>query len=210
MPITLANGTRPVANPTNPLTVELEIKPAIENDTNDFVLYPITLNNQTFRPADFTVTNCSYSSSSTTVSTSGSGFANVRVGDQVQSIGTSTDFPASPVRYVTGKTNNNEITVNLAPAGTSTSSTLKFTPYSPSPGTDLVLAYIKVNFQQSAQTLVMNISVLPVPGELVSDADRDNDTSDDIPMDLLTPLPNTISVSIDLDDYLTKARVARQ
>jgi hypothetical protein len=74
----------------------------------------------------------------------------------------------------------------------------------------LVLAYIKVNFQQSAQTLVMNISVLPVPGELVSDADRDGDTSDDVPTNLLTPIPNTISLSIDLDNYLTKARVARE
>jgi hypothetical protein len=206
MPITLANGTRPVANPTTPLTVELEIKPAIENDAGDFVLYPITLNNQTFRPPDFEVNNCSYSNSSTTVSTSGSGFANVRVGDQVKSIGSSTDFPATPVRFVTDKTNNNQITVNQAPSGSSSSSTLQFIPFSP---TDLVLAYIKVNFQQSAQTLVMNISVLPVPGELVSDADRDGDTSDDIAVNSLTPIPNTISLSIDLDDYLTKARVAR-
>jgi len=207
MPITLANGTRPVANPTTPLTVELEIKPAIENDAGDFVLYPITLNNQTFRPANFEVNNCSYSNSSTTVSTSGSGFANVRVGDQVQSIGSSTDFPNTPVRFVTNKTNNNQITVNQAPSGSSTSSTLQFTPFSP---TDLILAYIKVNFQQSAQTLVLNISVLPVPGELVSDADRDGDTSDDIAVNSLTPIPNTISLSIDLDDYLTKARVARE
>jgi len=208
MTITLANGTRPVANPTNPLAVQIEIKPAIEDDTNDFVLYPITLNDQTFQPPDFTITNCTYSTSNAIVSTSGGGFANVRVGDQVESISPSTDFPATPAKYVISKTsNNNEITLNANPSSAVNSgSPLKFIPFSP---TDLTLAYIRVNFQQSAQTLVLNISVLPVPGELVSDADRDGDTSDDIPTNLLTPIPNTISLSIDLDDYLTKARVAR-
>ena len=206
MPINLANGTRPVANPTKSLTVQLEIKPAIENDADDTVLYPITLNDRSFVPPNFTTTtNCTYSTSSAVITTTGGGFANVRKGDKVESPSSAGDFIN---QFVINKTpDNNQITLNANPSGAAGSgSPLRFVPFAP---TDLTLAYIRVAFQQSGQTMTMVISVLPVPGSLVSDADRDGDTSDDVPLTALTPIPNIISVSIDLDEYLTQARVAR-
>jgi hypothetical protein len=185
--------TRPKASVTNAQSTQLSVSTAkiVETDstTEESFFIPIT---SEFNPPSFTVTSCITTSASTTVTTTGNGFLNVRVGDVV----TGTGIAASVT--VSAKTNNNSITLsqNATASGTAT---LTFDP----PAIIPTVYALRVRHLKAGSTFGLTVDLMTYDGSLggidgsVSNADKITN---------LIPADGQL-IQINIDSFLTNLRV---
>ena len=137
-----------------------------------------------------TVTN---GEGSSTVTTTGGGFSNVRVGDLVSG----TDIPNSSV-VISVASDNNSFTMNTN-ATDSGSVTLTFSP----PESSAAVCAIKIIFTEKGKNIVPTCRLYTYDGSLNNGyGNEENYTT---VSDLLLSPP----VSINMDDFLSKVRVQR-
>lgn len=182
------NITRPKADLTVPLTIATVDGTVDESGTNNQSVYFLPVLLEDIDPEDFDVEDCVLNET-TTVTTSGNGFANVKVGDSVAGAG----IPGSTT--VASKTNDNTIVLSDA-ATDSDTVTLTFDP----PSIDPTLYGIRVQLSVSGNVMSVTTTGYKYSGSL---GDQAGDTTNASASKILG------RDTIDLDLFLTQARIAR-
>ncbi len=187
---------RPKSTTTNSVTFDISLGTPVEVDsTEESIFLPFNL--ASTNPASFTVSSVTTTNSSATITTTGGGFANVKVGDVLS--GTGIDVGAT----VASKTaNNNSITMS-APATASGTITLTVDPPAGTPtvfALKLVYGGTGSNVLSITPTLHLYDGSL-APGTVGTAA---NSTSN-VKLQRIDSKP----ISIDIDAFLTAFRVAR-
>lgn len=187
--------TRPKASVTNAQSTQLSVSTAkiVETDstTEESFFIPII---SEFNPPSFTVTSCITTNASATVTTTGNGFLNVRVGDVV----TGTNIVSSPPTTVSAKTNNNSIILNQN-ANASDTATLTFDP----PAITPTVYALRVRHLKAGSTFGLTVDLMTYDGSLggidgsVSNADKITN---------LIPADGQL-IQINIDSFLTNLRV---
>lgn len=185
--------TRPKASVTNAQSTQLSVSTAkiVETDstTEESFFIPIQLGSQD--PPSFTVTSCTTTNASATVTTTGNGFLNVKVGDVV----TGANIASSTVSV---KTNNNSIILNQN-ANASGTATLTFDP----PAIIPTVYALRVRHLKTGSTFGLTVDLMTYDGSLggidgsVSNADKITN---------LIPADGQL-IQINIDSFLTNLRV---
>ena len=188
--------TRPKASVTNAQSTQLSVSTAkiVETDstTEESFFIPIQLGSQD--PPSFTVTSCTTTNASATVTTTGNGFLNVKAGDVV----TGTNIVSSPSTTVSAKTNNNSIILNQN-ANASGTATLTFDP----PAIIPTVYALRVRHLKAGSTFGLTVDLMTYGGSLggidgsVSNADKITN---------LIPADGQL-IQINIDSFLTNLRV---
>jgi len=187
--------TRPKSVTTNSLSASVVVASVTEVDTGgeESFFIPITLG--ATDPASFTVASVTTTNSSPTITTTGGGFASVKVGDALSGTGITS-------RAVQSKSaDNNTITMD---GNASASGTITLTVDPPS-GTP-ALAAIKVQLSKSGSSLTLVPTLYLYDGSLgsVTAASSSNAAKT---IRLVGTLNEALTV--DLDEFLTNFRVPK-
>jgi hypothetical protein len=186
-------GTRQKSTTTNAITTNLIIKSPTIDAGNKAYVNRYSLDD--IQPASFTVANCNGASGQAVVTTTAS-FSNVRPGDPVSG----TNIPGGAT--VLSKQSDTQITLsaNITPSSLS-NTTLTFTPAV----VDATLLAHQTAFTQSGSVLTVTVTTKSFNGTKAygsaDDAVAFSDTSGTV--------VKTYSFDIDLDTYLTNARIPK-
>lgn len=192
MPVSVASGTRLKATTTDVLTPSILAPAPTLDDSGDAIIQYIQLENITPSPSTFTCASTTTTNESTTIS--GANLTNVRVGDGI----TGTGIPGG----TTIATKPTATTATLSQAATATGSvTVTITP----PVLDANLIAIKTAMTQSGSELTFSISVYTTDGTLAQGTTADTS----VYTSYTEVAAQRRTVTIDLDTFLTNARVAR-
>ncbi len=192
MAITLDGLSRPKAATEQTLSLTLFIGTATEYDAvgngREGVFTPFKLSN--IDPSQFAVTSCTTTSGSARITTGGSAFSNVFVGDPVS--GTGIPANSTVIAKIDGGTI--DISANATASGTVT---LNFDPAALDPtlfalGTDII---------KQGSNLVVKVTAYQYDGSLKGAAGTDTNA---------TSTRELGSFTINADEFLSNCRVARQ
>lgn len=194
MAINLDNLTRPKATTTDTVTAALTVASAVEVDsTEESHFIPIRLG--ATDPSSFTVSSVATTNGSATLTTTGNGFANVKVGDSLSGTG------IAGGATVSAKASNTSLTMSANATATG-SITLTVDPPS---GTPTVLA-LKVVYSESGNILSFKPYLYVYDGSLapgVNGSDANYTTVFELQSKDGKPM------NVDLDAFLTNYRVFR-
>ncbi len=184
--------TRPKSVTTNAAPASISVGTIVETDTAQEESFFIPINLASTDPASFTVANCTTTSGSPTVTTTGNGFANVKVGDVV----TGTGIAGSTT--VTDKANNNTITLsnNATASGTVT---LTFDP----PAVTPTLYGLKVQHTKAGSVFGLVVTLYTYDGSLGGTAGTAANASKTIKLASTDGQP----IQVNIDSFLTNLRV---
>ena len=194
MTLTISGGTRPKLSTSVSLSTSL----AAENPVETSNYFTIKVKNPNFVPTEFTVT-ANITTSSDTITTTGGGFSNIRVGDVLNSTSLDTDSIV-----LTKSVDNNTITVDVVATGTATAETVTVTP-----GTIAATYYfVKLEHEFTGSKLKITPTLYLFDGTKVSEGgtldDSDNATINDY-----SSIQQYTATTIDLDTFYTNARLPR-
>lgn len=192
--ISISGGTRPKLATTLPLSLALVGASPVYNDTDNIIetYYRI----EDLNPPSFTVASVTTTSGNATITTTGNGFANVRVGDAV----TGTGIGVGAV--VQTKTNNNSLVLSVASTAGGTI-TATFDP----PTFDATLFGIKHTLTLAGNSLSVTAKLYKFSGAEAANLDSGSDGLDFDADSAETA--SEASDTIDLDAFLQSARVPR-
>jgi len=195
MSLSLTGMTRPKSTTTNALNPQIAIGSEADNSTNESIFIPFNLqqvNQAAITPPSFTVSGCTTTSGSTTVTTTGNGFANVAIGDAISGTG----IPTSTT--VSGITSDNAITISNA-ATSAGSVTLTVTPPTVTP----TVYGILVQHSPAGSVFGISVSLLLYDGTLENTAATASNAASTVSL-----LPsNGQPIQVNLDQFLTNLRV---
>jgi hypothetical protein len=192
MPVAISGGTRLKATTTDSLNPSILAPTPTLDDSGDSIIQYIQLENITPNPSTFTCAATTTTNSSTAIS--GANLTNVRVGDGITGTGIQggTTIATKPTAT----------TATLSQAATASGSvTVTITP----PVLDANLIAIKTTMSQSGSELSFAISVYKADGTTAKGTTVDTSTY----ADYTEVAAQRRTVTIDLDTFLTNARVAR-
>jgi len=194
MTLTISGGTRPKLSTSLSLSTNVTADNPVE--TSNY--FSVRVKNPSFTPAEFTVT-ANITTASDTITTTNSGFANIRVGDILNSTSLDTDSVV-----LTKSVDNNTITVSLDATGTATGESITVTP-----GTiAATYYYVKLEHEFTGSKLKITPTLYLFDGTQVAEgAALDND--DNALISNATSTQACTPVTIDLDTYYTNARLPR-
>jgi hypothetical protein len=194
MTLTISGGTRPKLSTSLSLSTNVTADNPVE--TSNY--FSVRVKNPSFTPAEFTVT-ANITTASDTITTTNSGFANIRVGDILNSTSLDTDSVV-----LTKSVDNNTITVSLDATGTATGESITVTP-----GTiAATYYYVKLEHEFTGSKLKITPTLYLFDGTQVAEgAALDND--DNALISNATSTQAYTPVTIDLDTYYTNARLPR-
>jgi len=194
MPVSVASGTRLKSTTTNALTVSLLAPAATLDDSGDSIIQYIQLENITPNPSSFTCATTTTTNESTSIS--GANLTNVRVGDGI----TGTGIPGG----TTIATKPTATTATISQAATATGTpTVTITPAD----LDANLLAIKIDATQSGSEVTFAIKVYQSDGTSAKGTTTDTSVYTDSGYTEVVAQRRTIT--IDLDTFLTAARVAK-
>lgn len=191
MALTLATQRDRLA-PTTTVSNSLAVGTPVETNTSDerSVFFPFET---TKDPASFTIASCTTTNGDATVTTTGGGFANVRAGDDISGTG----IPgATTVLSVAVDNNSLELSANATASGTVT---LTVDP----PSLTATVCALKVTFAVNGKAIIPTCQFYSYDGTL-EDTEGDDSNYTTVSSLLVSP-----PVSINMDDFLNKIRVAR-
>lgn len=196
MAITLDGMTRQKSVTTNALSASIAVGTVVETDTGSEESFFIPINLGATDPASFTVASVTTTSGSPTITTTGGGFVNVKVGDVLSGTGV-----AASQTVQSKSVDNNTITMS---ANATASGTITLTVDPPS-GTPAIVA-LRIQISKSGSSLQMIPTFYTYNGSLgsVVAASPTNATK-------TIRLVGTQNepLSIDLDEFLTNYRVPK-
>lgn len=192
--IAISGGTRPKLATTLPLSLALIGATPVYNDTDNIIdsYYRI----EDLDPPSFTVASVTTTNESATITTTGNGFANVRVGDAVSGTG------IAGGAVVQTKTNNNSLVLSAASTASGT-----ITATFNSPAFDASLYGIRQELSISGSILSIKASIYRFTGDQASNANTGNDGLSFASSSAVKFSEAT--ATIDLDAYLEAARVPK-
>lgn len=190
-------GTRPKSIVVNDLSVGI-VLPVIEINTltNSFIQY-FQLENLTAFPSSFIVNSTYELDSTSIVSHEDNSFINVRVGDILSGTGIAENTK------VLEKIDNSNIVVSLPTTSVAVNSPVTFYPQVFNSN----LGAYKVSFSQSESILTCVFELYMADPSVINDANSDG--VDDSTIEEYGKVRNLYTLHINLDEYLTKARVER-
>lgn len=190
-------GTRPKSIVVNDLSIGIFL-PVIETDTltNSFIQY-FQLENLTALPSSFIVNSTYELDSTSIVSHEDNSFINVRVGDILSGTGIAENTK------VLEKIDNSNIVVSLPTTSVAVNSPVTFYPQVFNSN----LGAYKVSFSQSESILTCVFELYMADPSVINDANSDG--VDDSTIEEYGKVRNRYTLHINLDEYLTKARVER-
>ena len=194
MTLTISGGTRPKLSTSLAFSTAL----AAENPVETSNYFTIKVKNPNFAPTEFTVT-ADITTASDTITTTNGGFANIRVGDVLNSTSLDTDS------VVVSKTvDNNTIVVDLDATGTATGETVTVTP-----GTiAATYYYVKLEHEFTGSKLKITPTLYLFDGTKVAEGGT-LDNSDNATINDYASIQQYTATTIDLDTYYTNARLPR-
>lgn len=190
-------GTRPKSIVVNDLLVGI-VLPVIEINTltNSFIQY-FQLENLTALPSSFIINSTYELDSTSIVSHEDNSFINVRVGDILSGTGIAENTK------VLEKIDNSNIVVSLPTTSVAVNSPVTFYPQVFNSN----LGAYKVSFSQSESILTCVFELYMADPSVINDANSDG--VDDSTIEEYGKVRNRYTLHINLDEYLTKARVER-
>lgn len=194
MTLTISGGSRPKLT----TSLDLSTSVAAENPVESGNYIAVKFKNPNFVPAEFTVL-ANITTTSDSITTTGGGFANIRVGDILNS----TSLDADSV-VVSKTVDNNTIVVDLDATGTATGETVTVTP-----GTIAATYYfIKLEHDFTGSKLKVTPTAYLFDGTKVAEGGTLDDADNATINDYASIQPYT-AFTIDLDTYYTNARLPR-
>lgn len=193
MPVNLS-GSRPKTLTRDALPVTLIAEPPIENDTANQVRFRVS--RQGIQPPVFTLPITTTNNSKTI---SGTDLSKLRGGDAIDSTKASGNVTA----VNTGTTPHTATISAAATSGGATTATV--TP----PAVDAALYDVVVDHVMNANdaTLYISLDLYRFDGLATSDSNLDG--KDDVTTDAATKVGNSVQLNIDLDQFLSNARIPR-
>lgn len=190
-------GTRPKSIVVNDLSIGI-VLPVIEIDTltNSFIQY-FQLENLTAFPSSFIVNSTYELDSTSIVSHEDNSFINVRVGDVLSGTGIAENTK------VLEKIDNSNIVVSLPTTSVAVNSPVTFYPQVFNSN----LGAYKASFSQSESILTCVFELYMADPSVINDTNSDG--VDDSTIEEYGKVRNRYTLHINLDEYLTKARVER-
>ncbi len=187
-------GARDKLDTTIPLNIDVIAKTPTEPNATTieirFTLDDIALD-------QFTVPSVDTVTSTADLVTTGGGFANVRVGDDVSGTG----IPVGA--YILTKTDDNNLIMdqNATATGTITAT------FNSAKTVDATVYTLQVEHAINGQTMTAKTTYYQFDGTAVADADSDDD--DEVTVSSASKTVNFSTQSIDLNAFLTNARQAQ-
>lgn len=206
MPVSIS-FPRPKATLTNTVNENVEFDtPTIVGDAIELRVFLDNLTIDVLNIVDLSVAPITWTAAGTSLTGIAGSFSDVRIGDVITST-SGTDFASS---QTVASVSVDGSTLTFAPAADGNAdsgqagSTLTFTPGD----IDSTLYYIRLTHSTSGNNLTITPSISCFDGSLVADG-AVNDGSDEVTYDDGVTFKTLPAFNINLDSYLTAARVAK-
>jgi len=194
MALTISGGSRPKLSTSLALSTSVSADAVVESGN----ALTIRVKNPSFTPATFTVL-ANVTTGLDVITTTGGGFANIRVGDVLNSTSLDTNS------VVVSKTiDNNSITVDLDATGTATGETITVTPGNIA----ATYYYVKLEHEFTGSKLKVTPTLYLFDGTKVAEGGTLDNTDNATINDYASIQPYS-ATTIDLDTFYTNARLPR-